>query len=108
MFMLVLLKKALKAHELGTRKNRTMNMVFGIWDSIWELRGKTLGILGMGNIGKEDARLAKAFGPTIIYHKRTRLSEEEEKKMGVNYCSLKEILARSDILSIHVPLTNET
>ncbi len=63
MFMLVLLKKALKAHEPGTRKNRTINEVFGIWDSVWEL-GKTLGILGRGNIGKEVAKLAKAFAPT--------------------------------------------
>jgi lactate dehydrogenase-like 2-hydroxyacid dehydrogenase len=108
MFMLLLLKKALKAHELGTRNMRTMKEIFGIWDSVLELRGKTLGILGLGNIGKEVARLAKAFGPTILYHKRNRLTEEEETRLGVEYCSLQDLLARSDILSIHVPLTEET
>jgi phosphoglycerate dehydrogenase-like enzyme len=108
MFMLLLLKKALKAHELGTRNKRTMKEIFGIWDNVWELRGKTLGILGLGNIGKEVARLSKAFGPKILYHKRSRLTEEEETRLGVEYCSLKDLLSRSDILSIHVPLTNET
>ena len=75
---------------------------------MWELKGKTLGILGLGAIGKEVARLARAFGPKIIYHKRTCLSEQEEEELGVEYCSLDDLLARSDILSVHVPLTDET
>ncbi len=54
------------------------------------------------------ARLAGVFGPKIIYCKRTRLSEEEEEELGVEYCSFDDLLSRSDILSIHVPLTDET
>jgi phosphoglycerate dehydrogenase-like enzyme len=108
MFMLMILKKGLRLHQMGNKKQWTLSEKQGFWDQVWELRGKTLGILGLGSIGKEVAKLARVFGPEIIYFKRTRLSEEEEKELGVEYCSLDDLLARSDILSIHVPLTDET
>jgi len=108
MFMLMLLKKGLRLHEMGNTKQWTLSEKQGFWDQVWELRGKTLGILGLGSIGKEVAKLARVFGPEIIYFKRTRLLEEEEKALGVEYCSLDDLLVRSDILSIHVPLTDET
>ena len=108
MFMLMLLKKGLRLHEMGNTKQWTLSEKQGFWDQVWELRGKTLGILGLGSIGKEVARLASVFRPEIIYFKRTRLSEEEEKELGVEFCSLDDLLVRSDILSIHVPLTDET
>jgi phosphoglycerate dehydrogenase-like enzyme len=73
-----------------------------------ELGGKTLGILGLGTIGIELAKRARAFGPRIIYHNRSRLSEGEEEELGVEYCSFDELIERSDILSLHVPLTDET
>jgi len=108
MFILVLLKKGLRLHQMGNKKQWTISEKQGFWDQVWELKGKTLGILGLGNIGKEVARLARVFGPRIIYYKRTRLSAEEEEELGVEYCSFEQLLARSDILSIHVPLTDET
>lgn len=73
-----------------------------------ELRGKTLGILGLGSIGKEVARLANAFDVKILYHNRNRLSEDEEAELAVTYRPFDELLEESDILSIHVPLTDET
>lgn len=73
-----------------------------------ELRGKTLGILGLGSIGKEVASLATAFGVKVLYHNRKRLSEVEEVNMGVMYRSFSELLEESDIISVHVPLTEET
>jgi len=93
---------------MGNTKQWTLSEKQGFWDQVWELRGKTLGILGLGSIGKEVAKLARVFGPEIIYFKRTRLLEEEEEALGVEYCSLDDLLVRSDILSIHVPLTDET
>jgi len=108
MFMLVLLKKGLRLHQMGNQKQWRIKEKQGFWDQLRELKGKTLGILGLGDIGKEVARLARVFGPVIIYCKRTRLSEEAEEELGVEYCSLDDLLARSDILSIHVPLTDET
>jgi phosphoglycerate dehydrogenase-like enzyme len=73
-----------------------------------ELNGKKLGILGLGSIGKEVANLAKGFGAKVIYYKRNRLAEIEEKKLGVDYVPFTKLLEESDILSIHTPLTNDT
>jgi len=73
-----------------------------------ELRGKTVGILGLGSIGREVARLVKPFGVEILYFNRNRLSEAEEDYLGVVYCSFDRLLSESDILSVHVPLTKET
>lgn len=74
----------------------------------YELKGKTLGLLGLGSIGQEVARMATVFGVKKIYHKRNRLFESEEASLGVNYRSFDALLEESDVLSIHVPLTEET
>jgi lactate dehydrogenase-like 2-hydroxyacid dehydrogenase len=73
-----------------------------------ELGSQTFGIIGCGNIGQEIARLAKAFGCKIIYHNRNKLSDELESELNLQYASFYEILSKSDILSINVPLTDET
>jgi phosphoglycerate dehydrogenase-like enzyme len=73
-----------------------------------ELKGKTLGIIGLGSIGKELTKLAQGFGAKIKYYKRSRLNETEEVELGVEYASFKQLLKDSDILSIHTPLTAET
>lgn len=65
-------------------------------------RGKTLGILGMGGIGRNLARKARVFGMTIKYHNRTRLGPELED--GAEYCGFEELLGQSDVLSLHLPL----
>lgn len=65
-------------------------------------RGKTLGILGMGSIGRNLARKASVFGMTIKYHNRARLSPELED--GAEYCGFEELLSQSDVLSLHLPL----
>lgn len=64
--------------------------------------GKTLGILGMGGIGRNLARKARVFGMTIKYHNRTRLGPELED--GAEYCGFEELLGQSDVLSLHLPL----
>ncbi len=68
------------------------------------LEGKTLGILGMGRIGKSVAKKAKVFGMKVIYWDR------EKKKTGRNFkfLELEELLKISDILSLHLPLSKET
>lgn len=68
-------------------------------------QGKVLGILGMGGIGRNMARKARAFGMTIKYHNRTRLSPElEEAAGGAVYCGFEELLGQSDVLSVNLPL----
>jgi glyoxylate reductase len=71
------------------------------------LIGKTLGIVGLGGIGTMVARRATGYKMNIIYNKRTRDTECEEK-LGVKYCGLDELLSQSDVVSLHVPLTDET
>ena len=67
-----------------------------------ELQGKTLGILGMGNIGKKVAKLADAFGMKVIYWSRTKV------KNKYKYASFEDVLKKSDIVSIHLPYLPET
>lgn len=73
-----------------------------------ELGSVTLGILGCGNIGQEVAKLAKAFGTRILYHNRSRLPEDVERRLGLEYTSFGNLLEKSDVLSVNVPLTSDT
>jgi glyoxylate reductase len=69
---------------------------------------KMLGILGLGSIGKAVARRAKGFGMQVLYHNRKRIGASEERELAVTYSDLDSLLARSDFLSLHVPLSQET
>ena len=73
-----------------------------------EVTGKTLGIIGMGKIGKAIAVRARAFDMKILYHNRKRINSEEEKTLRVEYVDLKTLLAESDFVTLNVPLTEET
>lgn len=81
----------------------------GVWlkesKGSYELRGKTLGIIGYGNIGTQVSILAEAFGMKVIYYDtvtKLPLGNAEPKK------TLKEVLSQSDIVTLHVPETNQT
>ncbi len=69
--------------------------------------GKTLGIVGLGRIGSMVARRAKGYNMTVLYNKHDP-DPEAEKELGVTFASLDELLAKSDFVSLHVPLTDET
>lgn len=75
---------------------------------LFELRGKTLGIVGLGTIGKKVARLAGAFGMQVLYFDVRRLTEAEEDALNLRFRLLREVLRAADILSLHVPLTPAT
>lgn len=68
-----------------------------------ELLGKTLGIVGYGSIGRAVAKIGHAFGMTILVHTRTPGADP-----AVEYVSFDELLARSDVVSVHTPLTSAT
>ncbi|MBQ3212077.1 MAG: hydroxyacid dehydrogenase [Alistipes sp.] len=69
-----------------------------------QLRGKRWGIIGLGNIGREVARLAEAFGCTVAYYSTSGISRDE----SYNRLELSELLESSDVLSIHCPLNDRT
>lgn len=73
-------------------------------ESIMDIEGKTFGIIGLGQIGKSVAKLAKAFGANIIYYSTSgRNSSSEYEKVD-----FEELLERSDVISIHAPLNENT
>ena len=77
----------------------------------WQLKGKTLGTVGLGNIGERVARVAKALGMKVLITKRTPPSAELLKELEAEYIPLKDFssfLQRSDVVTLHVPLTPKT
>ena len=89
------------------------NVASGRWrgndvPKLYELNGKTLGVVGLGTIGKKTARLAQAFGMKVVYYDIARLTEDQEDALGVRFRLLREVMAEADLLSLHVPLNDST
>lgn len=83
--------------------------VFGPYEFLGtDLYQKTLGIFGMGRIGKAVAKRASGFEMNVVYHNRTRLPKKEERRLGVRYTSLDNLFRTSDVVSIHSPYTSQT
>ena len=72
-----------------------------------EVHGSTLGVFGMGRIGRQVAKRANGFGMTVLYHNRNR-NDEAEIALGAKYATKDELLAASDYVVLTVPLTAET
>jgi glyoxylate reductase len=104
--LLAVSRKALHHHKkilAGQWKSFEPNKSLGI-----ELKGKTLGILGLGRIGTEMARRCKgAYAMNILYHNRSK-NAAAEKELGARLVSFDELLKESDIVSAHCALTAET
>ena len=73
-----------------------------------DIYGKTLGIIGLGRIGKSVVKRAKGFDMRVLYFDAFRADEKVEKELGIEYVSLEELLKESDFVSIHVPLLPST
>lgn len=90
------------------------NVVSGRWrgngpaPKMYELANKTLGIVGLGTIGKKVAHRARAFGMRVVYYDIRRLSEDQEDHFGVKFRLLRELLREADFVSLNVPLNAST
>ncbi|WP_146599061.1 2-hydroxyacid dehydrogenase [Novipirellula aureliae] len=73
-----------------------------------DITGATLGIIGMGRIGRAVAERAKAFRMEVVYWNRTRLDAGTEEMLGVKYAEIDEVLSNSDFVSLHLALSPET
>ena len=88
------------------------NTVAGIWKKqeqgvkTFELHGKTVGLVGMGSIARKVAGLLKPFGVRILYFDPSRPDEKTERELAIEYTDLNTLLAESDIVSLHCPLTD--
>ena len=72
--------------------------------SYYEIEGKTWGIIGLGNIGKKVAKIAEAFGAKVVYYSTTGINSNSD----FSRVSFDELLSKSDIISIHAPLNENT
>ena len=105
LLMLALYKRLLPA-ERSTREGRWREPIDGL--NTFEMAGTLVGILGMGNIGRQVARRVQAFDATVQYYDKYPLPAERERELGVTRVALDELFRTSDIVSCHTPLTPET
>ncbi len=106
MLILAILKKLAWQHN---------NVVKGKWrvgdfaeTRLYELAGKTVGVVGLGTIGKKVARRLRGFDVELQYFDIVRLTEHEEDALGVRFVLFEELLRTSDVVTLHVPLTPKT
>ena len=106
LLMLAVLKQLVRFH---------LDVVAGRWrppasseSPVYELAGRTVGIVGLGNIGKKVARRVAAFDAKVVYYDIARLSEAEEDALGVRFVLLTELLRTADVVTLHVPLNDST
>lgn len=93
--------RQINAGDQDIRKEKFPGQIMGR-----ELLGKTVGIIGTGNIGVKTAKLFQAFGGNIIAYSRTK--RDAIAKMGVEYVDLDTLLSSSDVISVHLPLNENT
>ncbi|MDT3398032.1 NAD(P)-dependent oxidoreductase [Streptomyces sp. B1866] len=103
--MLALAKRLVPAHTALTAADWALPR---LQPSITELSGKTLGIVGLGHIGREVAHRAAAFGMTVLYSSPRPAPPEVERRLGARRTGLEELLRASDYVSLHAPLTPAT
>jgi len=106
MLMLAVLKRLVANHN---------DVVAGKWRTAgfaaarhYEVEGKRLGIVGLGNIGKKVARRVQGFDMDVRYFDILRLSEDQEDALGVRYALFLELLRTCDVVTLHVPLNDVT
>ena len=105
--LLISLTRRILTADRFTREKRFVG-----WDPLLflgdELQGKTMGIIGMGRIGRDMALKCRAFGMDIVYHNRNPMEKSAQDRIGAVYVGLEDLFKRSDMISIHTPFTPDT
>lgn len=99
--ILTLNRKTHKAYNRVREQNFSLNGLLG-----FDLRGKTVGIIGTGNIGKAFAKIVKGFGCNVLAY--DIVTDAEMEKDGVTFVSIDTIFKESDVISLHCPLNEQT
>jgi phosphoglycerate dehydrogenase-like enzyme len=106
-FLLILaLYKRLRLAEAALRSGNWLQ--WELRSGSYELAGKTVGLIGLGRIGREVAVRARAFAANVCYYDVARTAPETERAFGVRFAPFAELLAQADIISLHLPLTPAT
>ena len=102
--LILMVMRRLAEGSAHVRNGEWQHFEPGRWDGV-SLNGKTLGIIGYGHIGQAVARIARAFEMNVLCTQRSRSHVNDE---NATQCTLDELLAHSDVVSLHVPLSPET
>ncbi|MDE1894109.1 MAG: D-glycerate dehydrogenase [Pseudomonadota bacterium] len=105
--MMLGVARRMNAAERWLREGHWHATEFTAWLGL-DMRGRTLGILGMGRIGQAIARRAAGFGMPVIYHNRSRLPAGDERECHAGYVDKERLLRESDFLMLALPLTAQT
>jgi phosphoglycerate dehydrogenase-like enzyme len=105
LLMLALYRRLIPS-DRATREGRWSAPIDGM--NTFEVANKTVGILGIGNIGRQVARRVQGFDANVQYYDKYPLSPERERELKVKRVSLEELFRTSDIITCHTPLTRET
>jgi len=103
---LAVYKQVVKGHNALVNEGVWLKTV--LRDSNYELTGKTVGIVGFGNIGRNFRQLLKGFDNKVCYYDTFRLPAEQEKEHDVTFMELDDLLSVCDLVSLHCPLLPET
>jgi lactate dehydrogenase-like 2-hydroxyacid dehydrogenase len=108
LMMLAVTRREVEGHQAVLDGQQINKKTQWSMEGIQELGSMHVGILGMGDIGLETARLCKAFGCKVSYNKRHPYDRKIEEDYGIDYLSAEELLATCDIVSLHLPVSDET
>ncbi|MDE2686695.1 MAG: 2-hydroxyacid dehydrogenase [Chloroflexota bacterium] len=106
LLLMLALYKQLMPVEPATREGRWNAPITG--SNTFEMAGKLVGVLGIGNIGRQVARRVQGFDAQVQYYDPYPLDEERERELDVRRVSLDELFRTSDIVTCHAPLTPQT
>ena len=104
--LMLAIYKQLLASDNSTREGRWGEPITG--QNTFEMAEKKVGILGIGNIGRQVAKRVQGFDAKVQYFDLYPLDERTAEELNVTYVSLEELFSTSDIISCHTPLTNDT
>lgn len=106
LMLLLALERRLLAADAGVRAGRWEKLAFA--NTIHDLAGRTVGIIGLGRTGKQVAKRLAAFDVRTLYYDIVRPGSDVEAQLQVQFAPLDELLAQSDAITLHVPLTDAT
>lgn len=105
LMMLAVYRQLVQSHN-ATVNGRWKQDIFQ--EQSYMIKGKKVGLIGFGNIGRKVARILHGFSSNIYYYDVFKLHEAEEKVLNIEYLSFEDIIKNSDIISLHIPLTKGT